>query len=77
MPEIKVGMQGLSHPTPQVIKAIYRAIGLASAIWVMVIQPQFHLPEHIQMLVDKWLLVGNTLIYTLCQFFGWQKPTNP
>jgi len=75
MKELKIGMQGLKGTTPKYIKTIYRIIMLISTLWVTVIQPQFHFSEHVQAVINQWVVVGNSGFYTICQFFGYTDDT--
>lgn len=61
----------LNARTPKYIKAIYQIIGLLSAIWVLV-SPTFpEIPEHTQTVILKVLISSNTVIYAICQQFGY------
>lgn len=76
MKQVTFGMSGLSSATPQQIKTLYRVIMFLSGLWVTVIQPQFHFTPEVEAAVNKWILVGNTGIYYICQFFGWSDKDN-
>lgn len=73
MKEIKFGLSGLSGATPKQVKQAYRILMLLSTIWVATVQPNFHFSDHVVAEVNKWIVVGNSLFYTVCQFFGWNK----
>lgn len=73
-PKIAFGMEGLNGATPPIVKNIYRAIMFLCGFWAIVLEPQFHLPDTITHNIDKWLMVSNTGIYFICQFFGWRQP---
>jgi len=74
MKQLQFGTQAaLDARTPKYIKAIYQIIGLLSAIWVLV-SPNFpEIPEHTQTVILKILISSNTVIYAICQQFGYVK----
>jgi hypothetical protein len=64
----------LKAETPTYIKNIYRVLGALSAIWIL-ISPMFpEIPEHTQNIILRILGVGNTIIYAVCQQFGYIDP---
>lgn len=71
MKQVTFGAQGFKAETPKGVKQVYRLLMLLSTLWVMTIQPQFDFSDHVVAEVNKWLVVGNGLFYTICQFFGW------
>lgn len=73
MNEVKFGLQGLNGATPKQVKTAYRVLMLLSTLWVTTIQPNFHFSDHLVGEINKWILVGNTGFYTICQFFGWNS----
>ncbi len=79
-PEVKavIGFgtkSALAGPTPKAIQLFYRILLFCGGLWALIIQPQFpQIPSTVAHSIDKWVLIGNTLIYFLCQFFGWIPP---
>lgn len=79
-PEVKavIGFgtkSALAGATPKAIQFFYRSLLFLSGLWALVIEPQFpNIPIKIAHDVDKWILIGNTIIYYVCQFFGWVPP---
>jgi hypothetical protein len=76
MADVTFNANNLGSDTPKQVKWIYRAVMLASTLWVLTVQPNINLPEHITAEINKWLIVGNSAIYQICQFFGWSKPAS-
>lgn len=68
---IKFGNAGLRGETPVGIKWAYRILMYASILWTMTIQPNMEFSDHVQALINQWILVANGTFYTFCQFFGW------
>lgn len=79
-PEVKavIGFgtkSALAGATPKAIQFFYRALLFLSGLWALVIEPQFpNIPIKVGHDIDKWILIGNALIYYVCQFFGWVVP---
>jgi len=79
-PEVKavIGFgtkSAMAGATPKVIKVFYRTLLFFSGLWALVIEPQFpRIPVEYVHNIDKWILIGNALIYYICQFFGWVVP---
>lgn len=79
-PEVKAVLgfgtkSAMEGATPLAIKYAYRALMFLGGLWALVIEPQFpHIPENIMHSIDKWILIGNAIIYYICQFFGWVIP---
>lgn len=79
-PEVKAVLgfgtkSAMAGATPMAIKFFYRALMFFSGLWALVIEPQFpHIPVKVGHDIDKWILIGNALIYYVCQFFGWVVP---
>lgn len=71
MKQVTFGLNGLNGHTPKAVKAVYRMVGLLSTLWVVTLQPNLHLDEHIMFMINNGIIIGNTAIYTICQFFGW------
>jgi hypothetical protein len=81
-PEVKavIGFgtkSALAGATPKAIQFFYRALMFLGGLWALVIEPQFpKIPVEVIHNIDKWILIGNALIYYICQFFGWVIPKN-
>ncbi len=79
-PEVKavIGFgtkSALAGATPKAIQFFYRTLLFLGGLWALVIAPQFpKIPLEAAHQIDKWILIGNTLIYYICQFFGWVTP---
>lgn len=67
----------IAGATPKAIQFFYRTLMFLGGLWALVIEPQFpNIPVRAAHDIDKWILIGNALIYYLCQFFGWVIPKN-
>ena len=60
-------------PTPKAIKISYRALIFLQGLYAL-IEPEFNIPQHVSYLVLKYVALGVTIIYFICQQFGWTKP---
>lgn len=63
--------QGLSQPTPNVVKWVFTAVLFCSGLWALLASEFSFLPEHSQFIINKWLLVGNTVMRFAIKFFRW------
>jgi len=72
---IKVGLAQLNHPTPNWINWIFRAILYTSGLFAL-ISTQLPLTNIQVEHIDKWLLIGNTLVHFSTKFFGWDFKDN-
>lgn len=79
-PEVKAVLgfgtkSAMAGATPLAIKYFYRSLLFFGGLWALVIEPQFpNIPVEIVHNIDKWILIGNALVYYICQFFGWVVP---
>lgn len=71
---IKFGWNHYKETIPIIIKIAYRTIGILSTIFAVIIM-YLPLTPVIKADVNTSLLIGYTLIYHLCQFFGIEPPT--
>lgn len=61
--------------TPVMIKRLYQGLFILSTIWAVMIEPIFtNIPLVIAHRIDQLLIAGDTVIYLLCQQFGWVSP---
>ena len=78
-PEVKAvvgfGTQAArSGATPKAIQIAYRVLIFLQGLYAL-IESNFNIPQHQSYLIMKWTALGVTLIYFICQQFGWTKPT--
>ncbi len=79
-PEVKavIGFgtkEAIAGSTPLAIKYLYRTLMFFGGLWALVIEPQFpNIPVNITHNIDKWIVVGNGVVYYISQFFGWVVP---
>jgi hypothetical protein len=72
MSKFSFSLGNLRRETPIQFKRIYRIFMLVSTLWVATIQPKFNLDPILVADIDKWILVINSLVYHICQHFGWK-----
>lgn len=73
-PVLQFGTQKASQsPTPPAIKIAYRTLMVISGIWVL-IEPEFHIPQHIAYSIARWTVISTNIIYFICQQFGYVRP---
>ncbi len=78
-PEVKavVGFgtkSAMEGATPKGIKIFYRTLMFLSGLWAL-LEPYFpNIPVKIAHDIDKFILLGNVVIYYVCQQFGWVVP---
>lgn len=70
----------LNGKTPPAIKWVYRILGLMSAIWILVSGAFPEIPEHTNYSILRVIGLANSIVYTICQSFGYvdspEQPTN-
>ena len=71
--KIEFGVDNLTKETPPQVKAVYRVVMFVCGLWAMCIEPRFpQLPEQVVHIIDNCLLALNSMVYFVCQFFGWR-----
>lgn len=76
MADVKFGLQHMGNETPAILKKIYRILMGVIAIWGL-IAPQFpEIPTHLVDVVNRICVVGLPIFYTICNMFGYDKPSN-
>lgn len=79
-PEVKavVGFaskSAVAGPTPKGLKLFYRGLMIASMVWAIIVEPIFtNIPMPLAHKIDQVLIALNTVIYQVCQLFGWVNP---
>lgn len=73
---VQVGIAMLSKPTPQWMKYILRGVALVSGIWALLPQDLLMVDDHDYGMINKWIIVINTVILFVIKFFGWSYPDN-
>lgn len=70
------GTQALNQPTPMMLRYIFRAVLYLSTLWALLAPVMTDIPEPTQLLINKYLLLGNTIISGTIKFFGWKPIDN-
>lgn len=66
----------LKAETPKQAKLFYRAVMLLSSIFTVITFVYPEIPANIQLQILKGITVGNGILYTICQQFGWVEAKN-
>lgn len=74
--KLVVGAQALNSPTPMMLRYVFRGVLYLSTMWALLAPVMTDIPEHTQLLINKYLLLGNTIISGTIKFFGWQPIDN-
>lgn len=73
MENMQFGLKALGKETPTPVKWIYRIAGLIGSVWSLVVATYPNIPVEVQVGVFKAATLGTSIIYTICQFVGWDK----
>lgn len=68
---VKIGIQQIANPTPSWMKNIFRAIAFLSGVWALLPQDLIGCDDNLYGQVNRWIIVGNTVILFAIKFFGW------
>lgn len=68
---VRVGLAQVNNPTPLVAKYIFRAIAFLSGIWALLPQDLLNVHDDMYGQINRWIIVGNTVILFAIKFFGW------
>lgn len=68
---IVFGTQSINKPTPLIFKHIFRAIAFLSGVWAILPQDLTNISDHLYADINKWIIVGNTVILFAIKFFSW------
>lgn len=68
---VKVGINQLANPTPDIARIIFRVVLYLSAVYALAIQPNLDIPTDIQAMINKWIIAGNAIVNVTIKFFGW------
>lgn len=69
---ITIGLGQINNPTPQFMKYIMRGAQFLSGVWALLPQDLFtNLSDAQYSHINKWIIVGNTVLLFAIKFFGW------
>ena len=68
---VKFGVAQIKNPTPLFLKYIFRAVSFFSGLWALLAPAMTHITPETLADINKWLLIGNTIIHYAIKFFGW------
>ena len=72
---VKFGIAQFSNPTPQIATTIQRIINALVGAWgMLLLQAPTLVPEHTQVMVNKWILLIPIAALFLKSAFGWDFP---
>ncbi len=71
---IGFGGDAANNPTPKAIKMIYRGLMVATGIFTLVAAAYPTIPQSVQLNVLKASGLLTTVVYFICQQFGWVLP---
>ena len=77
MKQITWSTANLTGETPKSVKMFYRILMLLSSAWGFASVGNMlpGIPEHVALMVNNWLLIGNFAFYNFCQMFGYAEKT--
>lgn len=74
---VQFGIGQVTNPTPLIAKYIFRAIAFLSGVWALLPQDLLtHISDDTYGQINKWIIVGNTVILFAIKFWGWDYKTN-
>lgn len=68
---VQFTLDALDKPTPLFMKYIFRAIAFLSGVWAILPQDLLNIDVITMGQVNRWIIVGNTVILFAIKFFKW------
>lgn len=72
--KLVVGAQALNQETPKAMKTVMRLLAFLSGVWAILPQDLINLTDEHYGMVNKWIIVANTVVLFAIKFFGWKNP---
>lgn len=73
---VKFGVGQLANDTPIFMKYILRIVAFLSGLWAILPQDLIAMDDHTYGQINRWIVVGNTMLLFAIKFFGWDTPNN-
>lgn len=67
---MKFGLQQLINPTPAQAKKFFHTFFVITSIVALALQCFPQIPQHVNDVVNQWVVSGNTFVFGLTRMFG-------